>query len=301
MEERRSTRVSREINVSAYVVDEQALRLIDEIASRAVADPDSDRPIMTRYSIATKGRETIDHESLDDLVKHLSRAPDNIRSLTLNYTRLRKSGIEVVFSTEGDIRVSGFSNSEDFEFNVNQLQEVLLTLREDYSWPVKMLVFKPGIRNTVNFFLPLLSVLLLANAVFYVHATRVGVNIDPTLIPRGNEYFRKIADALKSNDSNQKLNALLLSQLTGFTNVSDFLIGLRVGIFALAGMTVVALILMGSRKVGERLYPRSFYVFGRNANVYASLQGKRQMWGVAIVIGFVVNVVAGVTVALMLK
>jgi hypothetical protein len=79
------------------------------------------------------------------------------------------------------------------------------------------------------------------------------------------------------------------------------LVGLRVGILALAAIIALALILLGGRKVGERLYPQSFYLFGRNLNVYASLRGKRQMWGVAIVIGFIVNVVAGVTVALVLK
>ena len=153
MEERRATRVSKGIKAAGYVVDEQSLRQIDEIASSAVSDPDGDKPIKTHYSITTTGRETNDLKSLDELVKHLNRIPDKVRSLTLRYTRLRRSGIEVVFSTEGEIRVSGFSNSEDFQFNVSQLQEALLSLREDCGWPVKMLVFKPGIRHAVNFFL----------------------------------------------------------------------------------------------------------------------------------------------------
>ncbi|MGA8501491.1 MAG: hypothetical protein WB683_08095 [Candidatus Sulfotelmatobacter sp.] len=68
----------------------------------------------------------------------------------------------------------------------------------------------------------------------------------------------------------------------------------------LAAITV-ALVLLVSRKIGERLYPRSFYLFGRNHRVYSSLQSKRQLWGIAIAVGFLVNVAAGVAVAVMMR
>ncbi len=81
----------------------------------------------------------------------------------------------------------------------------------------------------------------------------------------------------------------------------DVLLYLRTGIFCILGGIAVCLVLAGGRKLGERLYPQSFYLFGRNQKVYSSLQSKRQVWGIAIVAGFLVNIAAGFTVALLVK
>lgn len=299
--EDKASRLSREIELSAYIVDEQVLSEVEAIAAAAVGEPEGGAEVRRHYVVSTIKRETISFASLQELNGYLDHHPEAVRSLSLNYSLKRESGLDVVFSTDGNIRISGFSSRPDFSFNVNQLYEFLLTTREDLPWAVRILVFKPHIKKTVALLLPPLSILLLALISYYLHALRVGVNIDPALIPKGNEYYQKVAGALKSNDTNEKLNALLLVQLVGFDNVSNVLISVRSLIFWTIVAIAFLVVLAFGRKVGKHLYPSSFYMFGRNQKAYVSLQGSRQIWGVAIVVGFVVNIAAGFAVALLVR
>jgi hypothetical protein len=302
-----TTKISREMEVPGYLLDEQILRQVDKVAREAVgeseaADPNNaDDLAKSHYVLSTVAKESIPFDSLDRLLEGLERTVDGIRSVSLRYTRRRQAGIDIVFSAEGEIRLSGFSPDADFQFNVNQLHEILLTTREDYSWAIKSLVFQRNTKRVCSVLLVVLSVCLLATIGYYFEATRIGVNIDPSLLPRGNEYLQNIARAIKSNDTNEKLNALLLANLTGFTNVSDVLTSLRVAIRTLVAGIACVLVLLGARKVGRGLYPRSFFLFGRNRKIYTALHGKRQMWGIAVIVGFIVNVAAGIAVVILTR
>ncbi len=191
MEEARAIKVSREIKVAGYVVDEQVLYQVDSIASGAVSESDDDVEVKRQYLLSTTARESIPAASFDELIRQLSRAPERVRSLALRYTRRRQSGLDVVFSVEGEIRLSGFSSRPDFQFNVDQLHEALLAAREDYSWPVRALVLGPGVKKWLNLLLPTLSTFLLLFIGYYLHAVRVGVNVDPALLPRGERVLPK--------------------------------------------------------------------------------------------------------------
>lgn len=300
MNERTATKVSRELKLSAYVVDEQVLSEIDAIGSAAIEEADADEPMKKRYRVATPSKETVSFGSLQELKEYLAHSPESVRLLELRYTFKRDAGLDIAFS-RGYVRILGFSSRQDFSFNVNRLEELLGTTREEYPWAVRMLVFSSHLRFWLNVLLPVLSIMLFISIGYYIHARHVGVNVDPNLVPKGNEYYQRITAAIKSNDSNEKLNALLLIQLTHFTNVSDVLLVLRKLIsyllFAIASM----LVLLFSRQIGETLYPASFYLFGRNHKRYSSLQSRRQMWGMSVVVGFAVNIAAGLLVAIALR
>ncbi|MGA8501490.1 MAG: hypothetical protein WB683_08090 [Candidatus Sulfotelmatobacter sp.] len=155
MEEREPARVSREIRLDGYIFDEATLRDIDEIAAKCVTPSGANEAIASRYSITNDDRELLPFDSIELLIDHLNRAPDKVRRLALRHTFQRQAGIDVVFSKEAEIRISGFSGGPDFQFNVEQINEAILSLREDYSWAVKVLVFPTGSAKVGqrNFFL----------------------------------------------------------------------------------------------------------------------------------------------------
>lgn len=302
MEEAKTSKIYKELNISGYIVDEDLLKRVDEVCAVAIAGSEGDdKPGVPRYMVL-RGRDEMVLKSLDGLVKELDRSPKNVRTVTLRRTLQRKAGIDVVLSDEGEIRISGFSRSPDFGYNVERLHELLLTSREEHSWVVRAIVDLSFVyRGLIYILLGILSVVLLVSVGYYFYATRIGVNIDPSLIPKGNEHLQKVADALKSTDLLQKLDALLLADLAGFQNVRDVLATIRREIVLLLSGVVVIAALLFARRLLKRLYPQCFFLFGQNRKVFASLQTKRQIWGVAIVIGFVVNVVAGILVAVAMR
>lgn len=302
MPDLRTAKVSKTISLPGYIVDEDLLKRVDKLESEIIAGSDAGEQVAISRYLITRKRDVVEFKSSDRLLADLNESPVDIRSVSVRRTLHRESGIDVVFSNDGEIRVSGFSDNSDFQFNVERLHELLLSSSEEQSWVVRALVgLRPRYRLLLSTLLLLLSFLLLFSVFYYAYATRVGVDIDPGLIPRGNEYLQKAADALKSNDVNTKLNALLLAQLSGFENVSDVLARTRRSIIIyLAGIFVIATLLL-VRKLLERLYPRAFFLFGQNRRSYSSLQSKRQIWGVAIVIGFLVNVAAGLAIAIMMR
>ena len=71
----------------------------------------------------------------------------------------------------------------------------------------------------------LFSQKIILNLIGYsFYANNVGVDIDPNIIPKGNEYYIQVENALKSDDISEKINILLLAQLKSFTNVQDILL-----------------------------------------------------------------------------
>jgi hypothetical protein len=302
MEEAKTTKVSKELKLPGYVVDQDLLRRVDELEVEAICATEEDKTGVPPRYVLSRRRDVLEFKSMAVLIADLNREPRDVRSLAIRRTLRRRAGIDVVFSNDGAIRISGFSNSSDFQFNVARLSELLLTSAEERAWAIRTIVFlPPKHRVLLATLLVLLSFFLLTSVGYYLYAIKIGVNIDPSLIPRGNEHLQKVADALKSTDINQKLNALLLAQLGGFQNVRDVLANTRRNIIVeLSGILTLTALLF-ARKILGRLYPAAFFLFGHNQKIYSSLQTKRQVWGVAVLVGFIVNVAAGLAVALLLR
>jgi hypothetical protein len=125
---------------------------------------------------------------------------------------------------------------------------------------------------------------------------QIGVDIDPSLIPKGNEAYKRVGNALHSADANEKLNALLQAQLTNFTNARDYAASLRKGLIACFVILLISSIFLLVLNKLNKIYPKMFFAIGRNRDVYERYQSQRQIWVVAIVIGFLINVIAGLIV-----
>lgn len=90
--------------------------------------------------------------------------------------------------------------------------------------------------------------------------------------------IKQLAEAIKSTETNKKLDALLASQFTGFQNVTDFLADLRRVIVAVVAILVALSFVLIARRVLRRLYPPCYFSFGRNERELQRLRTKRQFW-----------------------
>ena len=233
---------------------------------------------------------------------HLDAEPSQVQSISLRYVR-QQLAINIVFDQKGRITSSAFGGKPDFQFNVDRLERVIHECDPEYGWPIRLLVFRDWVKQFFSWSLAAVSLILLLLLAYYAYGRRVGVNVDPSIIPSGNAYFQDVERAIKSNDTNTKLNVLLEGQVwaSGFENIRDILQRTKWKIALASLILVVLLILSFIRWRIVRLYPITFFAFGHHKQVLRRLQRKREIWLTAIIIAFIVNVIAGFVVALSTK
>jgi hypothetical protein len=285
------------------VIDSDILKRVDEISKQAVTsgiEIVSGR-LQFAYWITITNKDMVRFDQIDSLINYIESEPIKVESISLQYIVRDQAGISLAFQQKGKIELSAYSNTLDFQFNIDQLTREIQRSDQEYNWFVRTFVFHSQTRRLLTSLFLLLSLGLLMNISYYVYALKVGVNIDPQLIPSGNSYFQEVEAAIKSDDASRKLNVLLLSQLRGFTNVQDILRRKeQIVVFLLTALVITLIFLWGLISV-TRIYPASFFAFGDQKKILVKLHRKRDIWAVAVVIGLIVNVLAGIIVALVAR
>ncbi|HKO62280.1 MAG TPA: hypothetical protein VJV03_14040 [Pyrinomonadaceae bacterium] len=295
-----SIEIHRSFNMPGYVLDAPILRRIDAVCRESVSQKSTNgaRDLEFICYETTADDQMISFESLDVLIKHLDGGTTDPEILTIQYSQPERAGIHLDFLKKGQVHLVAYSKSLEFRFNIEQLSREIRRSDQEYGWAIRTFIFKPYLVRTVKLLLVLVSVFLLANSAYYLYARKVGVNIDPNVIPKGNEYAVQVEEAIKTQDTAEKLNVLLVGQLQYFTNVRDVLMRQERIIIASVAMIVVLIISIGLRKMLVNLYPLSFFAFETQKPALIKLVRKREILGVAVIIGFVVNLVAGLVIAI---
>jgi hypothetical protein len=293
---------SRQLSLPGFVLDESNLRGIDQSARLAVTQTDTEARLRSQYAVSYSSDKTHNFEDINSLIERLKTVPQGVETVSLRHTSTEDSGIEVTFSRTGEVNLSGFSQSPTFQFEFDRVFESVKNTIEPYGVFIRHFAFDKRIRSLLAVAIIAASMALTVFTTFYFYAKSVGVNIEDTsMIPTGNEYAKRLAEALRSTDINKKLDALLIERLAGFENVRDVLnsLGRDIKIDLLLIAILVGFLLV--RKLFIRLYPRSMFMFGSNEKRYQDLKAKRQIWGIAVGVAFVVNIVAGLIVAFAMK
>ncbi|MDQ3820819.1 MAG: hypothetical protein M3362_24465 [Acidobacteriota bacterium] len=293
-------KVSETLIIPGYVLNEDILERIDAISKQAVigtVDSNTEK-VQIGYWGANEAGHTLKFETPESLISTLDSEDMQLKSISLQYIVPDQSGINVGFLPKGKIELSAFGNALDFQFNIDKLLREIRRCDQEYGWLIRTFIIRSKTRRMLSTAVLLLSLFLFFNIGYYLYALKVGVNIDPSVIPSGNTYFKEVEAALKSADISKKLNVLLVAQLRDFSNVQDVLIlHRRLIIFSVIALSIAAVFILILRAI-IRLYPLSFFAFGRQKEVLLRLHRKREIWGIAVILGFVVNVVAGLVVAL---
>lgn len=279
-----------------YVLDEQLLKRIDDSAQRLLVGRGSEEGINKNYNITDKRRVAITFNSLGALLEYLDSELFEAESINLTYSSRQDADVQVDFMQGGIIRLLAYSKSPDFNFNVQRLKGEIERCGQSYSFAIKAFIFSGKTIKLLKSAIFYLSIFLLANIVFYIYARSTGVDIDPSILPSGNAYFAQVEQAIKSEDLTNKLNVLLMGHLRYFTNVSDILTVQGKMMFYTLITISITLVILSLHWVINRLYPLSFFSFGYKKNELSSLYRKRDFWGIAVVIGFIINIVAGLII-----
>jgi len=296
-----TTKISKTFDIPGYVIDSNILNRVHAIAQRTVAGTDDVEPahLQSAYWVTTGDEDMLKFGTIDAIIAYLDSEPVETRSISLQYVTPGQAGISLVFQTKGKIELSAYGNALDFQFNIDQLSREIQRCDQEYSWLVRTFVFRPFTRRMLGSLLGWLSLFLLFNVGYYLYASRMGVNVDPSIIPSGNTYFQEVEETIRSEDIARKLDTLLIAQLRGFTNVQDILLRQERLIFFSLVAVAITIALVAVFRAVVRLYPLSFFAFASQEKVLADLHRKREIWGVAIIISFIVNLVAGLIVALL--
>jgi hypothetical protein len=294
-------RASSSLKMTGYVLDQESLEKIDGISKELVAGADTKCTYEMRCSSATSGGQVFSFSTLDNLLPRLAAEASRVENLSLRYSSGRTAGINAVFNSDGLVRTKAFSHLPDLQFDLDRLARQIRECDQQYSWPVRTFVLSRLPRRLVRISIGFLFVFLLFGLGFYFYARSVGVNIDPSLIPPGETIANRVEEAIKSNDVNQKLNILLMHNLYGFTNVKDILKQWRTAIAWISISLAVAIICAFALRLFAGLYPSAYFRFGAQEKAWSKLEHRREFWGIVVVIGFFVHIVAGIILGFFAK
>lgn len=285
-----TTKISKTIQMIEFVLEGNILERVDEIAKQSIDNEDKQ---VTVFSITTKDDEILKFDSFENFLDRANSEPRDVSSISLQYITPSNAGISIIFSQKGYVELSAYSNALDFQFNIDRLTRELRRCEQEYNWFVKTFILKTKLSQLLLALIFAFSFFLLSSIGYYFYALNVGVNIDPTIIPSGNEYFQQVEDAIRSDDLAQKIDVLLLAELKGFKNVQDILIRQQKLITYSLIILIITAILYLLLDFVRKLYPPGFFAFTFQQTKLADLNRKREIVWVGVVIGFLVNIIAG--------
>lgn len=293
-----STTFSREVELIGYVLDEATLRRVDQYA-RASLRPDSSAgaTIDSDCAAITRDGATLRFKSVDALLAHFETAKDLIEKLGLDYYAKDSGRISVFFDDDGTIRFTAYGPTPNTEFVAEGLTREIKNCDPHYHWLARFIAFSRRPQWWLATLLVPVSFLLIAFIAYYFYASRVGVNVDQSLLYEGNTYYQDVERAISSKSIEEKLNILLKGQLKGFTNVSAVLANTQARIGTVVVVLIGMVLLLLALRSYAAAYPRAFFSLGPASDQLHRLERKRELWIVGVGLAFVINVAAGLFVA----
>lgn len=298
------TKIYEVFKLPGFLLDQKSLDRIDGLSKIAICSGIDESKVPVSFTVTVtifEEEKKLEYKSLDVLIAHIEKEGYVIKSMELQYRVTNHSGINISFEKDGKIELSAFSNRIDFQFNIDKLRREIKAISSEYSWPVRKLVIANVFSIILIGIIFLISISVLLDVSNYMLAKRIGVNVDPSLLSSGNMYYQDVEKALGSESEKYKLDILLKGQFKQFVNASDYIdskvSSIRNGIISVLFCFIVLILTIIFRK----LYPLSFFSFGKNISIHQKMVGKRELWVIAIFLAFSVNIIAGLVVAFITK
>ena len=283
-----------------YVLNSDILTKIDGIAVNSIKIEDSSEPEVF-YSV----RNSKDNEKLfkspSDIDQLFKNPSDEIIEITSKYEISNKVGLTIAFYDKGKVEISGYSQASDFEYRIDQIVRELKRCEQDYNWLEANFAINSKVKKILFETLLVLFIILVIFFIYVAYAQNVGIDIaDIGIVPDGNTYYKNIEDAIKGDDLNLKINTLLMGELKGFSNVTDIISRYTIYIRYISIATIIVFILFIVVRNVSNLYPLTFFEIGDGIKKLKKIKGKREVWGIVVILGFIVNVTAGLLLAIFL-
>jgi hypothetical protein len=295
--------VSRDIRIDGYVLDASAIDRIDNVSSQALQSTSKAKhsKVVRQFRASTSDERTLTFDSKADLLSTLDAESQVIRSVFLRYESTPSNSIAMLFQSRGRIELRAKSPSPDFSFQIDRLENEIQSCDQHFSAFTKSFLYQPNLRSALFGLSILCSLILIVVIGFYIYSRNVGVNLtDASIIPSGNQYYQWVEKAIKSDTLRTKVDVLLMGQLKGFSNLNDVLHKMEISIAILSVALIILIAILMLRRYMRRLYPRTFFSFGHAKSTLARNVRRREIITIVIVLGFIVNVAAGLVIAFVL-
>jgi hypothetical protein len=284
-------RSTKSLTINGYVVHLETINRLCNLFSQISTDTEATNAKVT-YS-ATLGRDrTVRYNNLEAVLDQLNNTNEEVSDFSIQYDG--DINLSIAFNPKGKIELNASGTTPDLQYYSDQVLREIERCDQEHNWAVKTFIFKKWPTSILSSAIVSLSFGLFITIGMFFLAQSIGVNVDPSIIPPGNTYFRQVEEALKTQDINKKLDTLLIGQLRGFTNASDFISQQQKTMtFLLAGIAVSAILLFILNRI-QKLYPRSFFALGRQKEKFAKMERQREVWGIGIIVAFIINIVSGI-------
>lgn len=287
-------------NIPAFLVQRASLLHIEQTTQKYFKHLQVDKEnlvLNASLSVVYENGSTVTSADISELIKELEASLNRIEKIRLEYRISSLSEYRISILSSAGFSIVGFGPSETFKYYMTEIEDNLCEVQPSQGSLTKLLFSKPNatVLSWLIFAILAISlVIAISSGLLLSVAYSIGVNIDKSHIPSGNDIFREIDSAITSDDLSVKLNALLRDKLTGFTNVDDFIGGalhtvrLSAVIF---GLTAVLLVIF--RKVSA-FYRKTYFEFGTRIERNRSARANRDLLVVGVILSFVVNVTSTV-------
>lgn len=290
-------RIFESFELVGYTVDSNALDRMHKIALNALAKNEDYSEIDISYGVKFFEKpERVEFADINSFHNYIESEKVTVKEISAQYIKLNQAGIYVLLDYDGDVEISAFGSEIDFQFYIDKLKREVKSFDEEHNWLIRNLIMRSKLRIFIIAIILMTSSLLLINIFLLLRAQNIGVDIDPTLLYQGNEYFLDVEEALNSDSLTNKLNVLLKGQLKSFVNAQEF-INLRQRYIRGTLLTlVISSTVLAVLSQLKRIYPWSLFLMGVNRDKLSKLQKRRDIWNYGIIFAFVINIIAGIVV-----
>ena len=213
------------------------------------------------YTLEDFSGSSVRARNPDELTDRAEQLAPVLKSLTIEHRNGLSAGLRLNIRDSGTIDMEAYGSTAEFFFKAESVLEAAKKSKVDYWSPTRAIFFQ--FRNRIVSAIVAVLVISLAYLCFeswyYFYAKEVGVNIDQTLVPTGNSYFKQVESALKSSDVTVKIDTLLKAQLRSFSNVSvvldrsKFILKILLFVFPFSVLALLGFVSTA------KLYPRAYF------------------------------------------
>jgi hypothetical protein len=222
----------------------------------------------------------------------------SVETIELEVSISSLARFNISMEKNGSIALDLSGHYEEFIFCRNEILNILNNSQKETSVLAKLLnntIFYDGL----NILIVVIMLILLLRGSFafidYLKAKEIGVNVSESIIPKNNEIYVMLEEAIYSNDINLKLNLLLQLGLRGFVN-SDKYMNDRIVIIKNSGVLFFSMIflLLFINKL-KKTYEINITI-GYNEKQYMQLEKKRGFWVFTVLLTIALNIISHIII-----
>jgi hypothetical protein len=223
------------------------------------------------------------------------------KNLELEFWYYNELRIRIEFNENGNVKFEGESDNELCQTLYNSIIDEIKLCDLGYNFIISKIINNQIIKIGFVVITIFFAFLLLVYSLYYLIALEKGVNLDTKILPNQNTYYQDLETAIKSDSTNLKLDFLLKSNLKDFTNATIVIQDTKTLLKRLLIIEFALIFIYLIIKILSYYFSLTFFSLNKHhLKKYQQIEKKRDIWLVSIIIGFIINILASIFVAILI-